>query len=198
MTHPTDEHWFRAPDRLEADGFVLRSFLPGDGVRLNAAVVASYEHLAPWMPWPRADQTDEEAERTVCRMRARYLQATDFTIGVFSPDESEVWGGSGFHLREGGLETRNAEIGMWIAAGRAGRGLGTSVLCAMIRWAFTEWPWLRLDWRCAPENIASMRVAERAGLQHEGTLRSHTLSPNGDRRDTACYAILKRDWTPGA
>jgi len=99
MTHPTDEHWFRAPDRLEADGFVLRSFLPGDGVRLNAAVVASYEHLAPWMPWPRADQTDEEAERTVCRMRARYLQATDFTIGVFSPDESEVWGGSGFHLR---------------------------------------------------------------------------------------------------
>ena len=47
--------------------------------------------------------------------RARWLLAEDFVIGLWAPDESELWGGCGFHLREGGLEQKNAEIGMWIA-----------------------------------------------------------------------------------
>ncbi len=190
----TPEHFF-APDRYNAGEFIIRSYEPGEGALMNAATRASYDHLKTFMPWARPDQTDEEAEQIVRRMHAEYLRAENFTLGVFSPDEKEVWGGSGFHLREGGLETKNAEIGMWIAGDKAGKGLGTKVLRALIQWAFTEWPWLRLSWRCDPRNAASRRVAEKAGLRLEGTLRSHSLSPTGERRDTACYAILKEEWT---
>ena len=100
-----------APERFEGDGFVLRSYRPGDGPALREATNSSYEHLKTFMPWARDDQTDEEAEELARRFRGRWLMAKDFVIALFAPDESELWGGGGFHLREGGLETRNAEMG---------------------------------------------------------------------------------------
>jgi hypothetical protein len=36
-----------APERHEADGFVLRSYEVGDGPRLSEAVNESYDHLRP-------------------------------------------------------------------------------------------------------------------------------------------------------
>ncbi|MHC4959427.1 MAG: GNAT family N-acetyltransferase, partial [Planctomycetota bacterium] len=125
------------------------------------------------------------------RFRAHWLLHKDFVIGIWSPDEAELLGGCGFHLRDGPLEHGNAEMGMWIAAAHAGRGLGTEALREMVAWGFTEWPWVRLSWRCNALNTASARVAEKAGLQLEAKLKSQMITQAGERRDTLCYAILK-------
>ena len=186
-----------APEERVAKDFVLRSYRPGDGPKLCSAATASYEHLKTFMPWAKPDQTEQESEELVRRFRARWLLAEEFVIGIWAPDESELYGGCGFHLREGALDRRNAEIGMWIAACRAGRGLGTRALDELIDWGFTNWPWLRLTWRCDTENFASIRVAEKAGMRLEGTLKSHLNHPEG-RRDTACYAIVKQEWAAAA
>lgn len=37
-------------------------------------------------------------------------------------------------------------------------------------------------------------MAEKAGLDREGSMKSHSLDPNGSRRDTVCYAILRDEW----
>jgi RimJ/RimL family protein N-acetyltransferase len=183
-----------APERFEADGFLLRSYLPGDGPLLAEATNSSYEHLRTFMPWAREDQSDAEAEQLARRFRGEWLRGENFVIALLAPDESEVWGGGGFHLREGGPETRNAEMGMWVRASMAGRGLGGRFLHALVAWGFTEWPWLRLSWRCDTRNKASIRVADKAGLKREGTLRSHLIAPDGQRRDTACFSILRDEW----
>ena len=112
--------------------FLLRSYFPGDGPKLCRASVASYEHLRTEMHWAKPDMTDDEAEASVRRFRAHWLLNEDFVIGIWSPDESELLGGCGFHLREGPLEHGAAEMGMWIAAAHAGRGLGTEALRAMV------------------------------------------------------------------
>ena len=182
------------PDRSSEPGFLLRSFLPGDGARISEAVNASYDHLKRFMPWATPEQSVERSEQLCREFRGHWLRATDFVISVWEPDESRLLGGCGYHLREGGLELRNAEIGMWIRADAAGRGLGTAVLRSLVRWGFSEWPWLRLSWRCSSANLASQRTAEKAGLQREGVLRSHAVDPDGQRRDTCCYAILRDEW----
>jgi len=184
---------FVAPEQRVAEGFVLRCYRPGDGPKLCRAATASYEHLKTFMDWARPDQTEQESEQLARRFRAKWLLAEDFVIGIWTPDDAELLGGCGFHLREGALEQRNAEIGMWIAASRAGQGLGTRVLVELIDWGFTKWPWLRLTWRCDASNLASIRLAEKAGMRLEGTLKSHMVDRHGARRDTACYAILKQD-----
>lgn len=185
-----------APERYEARGFVLRCYDVGDGALLSEAVDESYEHLRPWMPWAMPTQPVELSNKLVRQFRARYLLAEDFVIGIFAPDEKRLLGGAGFHLREGPLSSASAEMGMFIRQSEAGRGLGTRVVQALVHWGFTEWPWLRLSWCCDQQNIASVRVAEKAGLQLEGVLRDQPKLVGAGRRNTACYAITKPDWHP--
>lgn len=187
-------HFF-PPDRTDCDGFVLRSYEPGDGALIADAVNTSYEHLEPWMPWAEPHRTLDDAEQMARRNRGRWLLGEDYTVGIFSPDESRLLGGTGFHLREGGLETASAEIGMFIRASEAGAGLGTRVLRAMLAWGFDAWPWLRLSWICDSRNVASVRVAEKAGMVREGVCRSQAAHVGRGRRDSVLFAALMGEWS---
>lgn len=191
------DHLF-APERFETSEFVLRSYDVGDGPLVSDAVNSSYDHLRPWMPWAKPDQSVEVSEKLVRQFRARYLLSEDFVIGIFSVDGRQLLGGTGFHLREGPISSGCAEIGMYVRQSEASRGLGTRVLRALIQWGFTEWPWLRLAWRCDQRNVSSARVAEKAGLRLEGVLRGQRAEVGEGRRDTACYAVLKSEWLDGA
>lgn len=183
-----------APESYQTEGFELRSYQPGDGALLAEATNNSYEHLKRFMPWARPYQTAEGAEVLVRQFRGRWLLAQDFTIAIVSPDGGQLLGGCGYHLREGDLSQHNAEIGMWIRASAAGRGLGTAALRALLRWGFGSWPWLRLSWRCELENVASQQVAIKVGMHQEGLLRSITFDHHGERRSRYCYAALRGEW----
>jgi RimJ/RimL family protein N-acetyltransferase len=188
---------FFPPDRhVPSDaGFVLRSWMPGDGAALREAAVSSYEHLKATMPWADAEQTVHQAEHLVRAMRARWLLREDFAIALWNADETRVLGGSGLHLREGPLHTGQAEIGMWIRASEAGAGLGTRVLKAVVDWAFTAWPFERLSWKCNATNVASQRVAQKAGFTFEGVIRGEYDAVNpAVRREGWAYSLLETDW----
>lgn len=183
-----------APERHETDRFLVRSYQVGDGELLAEAVNDSYEHFRPWLPWAVPYQGARETEKLVRQFRARYLLAEDFALGVFSPDEQRLLGGSGFHLREGGLSTASAEIGMFIRQSEAGKGLGTRLLREVLRWGFQVWPWQRLAWCCDEENLGSVRVAEKSGMRREGVLRGQPAPVGKGRRNTACYGITRDEW----
>lgn len=185
---------FFAPEERRTDRFVLRSFRPGDGAAVNQATLESYDHLRTYMPWAVPFEDVEYTEERMRTFRARYLLNEDFVIGVFGPD-GRVLGGTGFHLRHGPLEARQAEIGMWIRGTEAGTGLGSAVLDEMVRWGFEAWPWQRLVWGCHVDNHASRRVAEKCGFVLEGTFRGEYDAVTGGRRDGVAYAILKQDWS---
>lgn len=183
---------FFAPSEYRDNDLTIRAYRPGDGPALQHAVVSSYEHLRPWMPWATPDQSLAQSEATCRRFAANYLLNEDFVLSAWVA--GELAGGSGYHLRAGALASGNAEIGMWISAAYAGRGTGTRLLAALLDWGFTEWPWQRLSWHCDTRNLASMRVAEKNGLTLEGTLRSDMFDVYGQRRDTHVFAILRSEW----
>jgi len=196
------EDEFLPPLSTTVDGITLRSWQPGDGPALAAETTASHDHLAPWMPWARAENTPEASEVLVRRFAGQYLMRDDFVLSIWQDDT--LVGGTGFHPRWGGLESGIAEIGMWIAASRAGQGMGTRVLRMLVGWGFSDdWGWDRLVWRCDPDNVASARVAEKAGFQLEGTLRQGPDITSARGR-TAVYGLLPDDpaaspaWSPGA
>lgn len=187
---------FFPPERYESEHFVLRRYEPGDGALLAEATNASYEHLQPFMPWAVPHQSDAEAEVTVRRFAANYLLNENFVLAIVAPDGSRLLGGTGYHPKgsESILETRSAEIGMWIRADEAGKGLGTAVLRALIEWGFTAWPWERLFWRCFAHNEASARTALSAGLIAEGRQRGSHRNDDGTRVDDLLFSLLKTEW----
>ena len=180
---------FLAPYRFETGEFVLRVYQPGDGEALRVATVESYEHLRPWMNWATQDQTVEQAEAICRKLAAAYLSGTDYTLGIWQGDD--LLGGTGFHMRCGPIEWKCAEVGMWIRDSRAGSGLGTRVLAALLDWGFGEWGWERLIWKCEVQNIASARVAEKNGFTLEATHKSDAVGADGLRRDTHLYVKLR-------
>ncbi|MFV9504272.1 MAG: GNAT family N-acetyltransferase [Oscillochloridaceae bacterium umkhey_bin13] len=183
---------FLAPLSYQTAAFLLRAYQPGDGAALQQAVLASYPHLQPWMPWAKAEQTVDESEVIVRQFAGKYLMGTDFVLGIWMGDE--LVGGTGYHLRWGSLSEGIAEVGMWISADRAHAGLGTRVLAALLAWGFTAWPWRRMLWRCDTRNLASARVAAKNGFRLEGTLRADLLAVDGSYRDCHYYAILREEW----
>ncbi len=187
-------HHFIPPEIIEAEEYVVRSYLPGDGERLAEALNASYTHLSPWMPWAKPYTSVGDAEMTARIFRSRYLTNQEFVLAILDPDRKQWLGSSGFHLREGTLDNRAAEIGMWIHASYAGQGLGTRVLCTILDWGFSAWPWERLSWRCSVRNQASRRTAEKAGMVLEATLRRQHRLDDGTREDDLIFSALREEW----
>lgn len=87
------------------------------------------------------------------------------------------------------------EIGWtWIDRNLQGSGLNQHMKFLMLEFAFETLHFERVEFRTDARNIASRRAIEKIGGKYEGTLRSHTVMPDGFRRDTVYYSILKREW----
>jgi RimJ/RimL family protein N-acetyltransferase len=83
-----------------------------------------------------------------------------------------------------------AEIGYWMRRDARGRGLMTRAVVLLARYAFEQGA-ARVFLRADPENVASCRVAEKAGFTKEGVLRSAHWNPRLQRRqDWAIYSLL--------
>lgn len=88
-----------------------------------------------------------------------------------------------------------ASIGYVYRRDRWGRGYGTEVLTALIRFGFDDLGLHRLHASAHVDNRASWRVMEKAGMRREGRLRD-ALRMSGGWADTYLYSILEVDPRP--
>jgi RimJ/RimL family protein N-acetyltransferase len=184
------------PYRLVTERLVLRCWAPRDAPLLKDAVDSSIEHLRPWMPWVAHEpQTVEEKVELLRGFRGRFDLGQDFIYGIFDRDESEVAGGTGLHTRIG---EDAFEIGYWIAAGQAGKGLGTEATAALTRAAFELTDVERIEIRCDPANERSRAIPRKLGYVEEATLRRRLHYP--EVRDVVVYTLFRDDYpsTPSA
>ncbi|HYW14192.1 MAG TPA: GNAT family protein [Longimicrobium sp.] len=181
--------------RIHTPRLVLRCWQPSDAPLLADAVTASLDHLRPWMPWVHAEP--EELEAKVQRLRAfraSFDLDKDYIYAIFTPDESEVVGGTGMHLRVGdGV----LEIGYWINVRHAGRGYATEASAALTRAAFEIHGVERMEIRCDPANERSAAIPRKLGYTLEATLRGNVRGVDGGRRDTLVWSLLRGEY-PGS
>jgi RimJ/RimL family protein N-acetyltransferase len=85
-----------------------------------------------------------------------------------------------------------AEVGYWVKAEARGRGLATEAVRLVSRWAFDQLGIARVQLGTHPENLASQRVATKAGFQREGVLRS-LREIKGERVDQVFFSMLPED-----
>ena len=68
-----------------------------------------------------------------------------------------------------------AEVGYWVDPRARKRGVATTAVRAVCQWAVTTAGIELIEWRCEAGNIASCRVAEKAGFLIEATLRKRRV-----------------------
>jgi RimJ/RimL family protein N-acetyltransferase len=86
----------------------------------------------------------------------------------------------------------NVQVGYWVKREARGRGVATRALALISRWAFDELGARRVQLITDVENVASQRVAEKAGFQREGLLRAYA-ELKGRRPDFHMYSLLPGD-----
>jgi RimJ/RimL family protein N-acetyltransferase len=94
-------------------------------------------------------------------------------------------------------EDRRGSIGYWVARGARGRGVATRAVRLLAAWAFEELGFGRIEVKAEPANVASHRVAGRAGFTREGLLRSHALIKDR-RRDMVVFSLLPGELKGGS
>jgi [ribosomal protein S5]-alanine N-acetyltransferase len=80
-----------------------------------------------------------------------------------------------------------------VAEEARGRGVATAATRLAAEWAFEADPALaRLQLRADVENVASNRVAEKAGFTREGVLRAQRFNARlGRRTDFVMWSLLR-------
>ena len=86
-------------------------------------------------------------------------------------------------------EVRSVEIGYGVRGSERGKGYASEALGAVARWALTEGGIQRAWLTATTDNLASVRVAEKAGFHREGTLRRAGLEDDG-LHDPALFSLL--------
>jgi ribosomal-protein-alanine N-acetyltransferase len=75
----------------------------------------------------------------------------------------------------------------------AGMGYTTEAVQLLVDYLFRINPVHRLEVLTAPENIGSIRVAQKCGFREEGTLRQ-AFFVNGHYQDVKIFSLLRDDW----
>jgi RimJ/RimL family protein N-acetyltransferase len=94
-----------------------------------------------------------------------------------------------FGLDEPGEE---GEIGYFVGPEARGRGIAGRAVALLTRWGFDGLGLERIELRIDAENAASARVAERAGYQLDGVLRSKHFK-EGLRTNLGVWSRLRSD-----
>jgi RimJ/RimL family protein N-acetyltransferase len=182
--HPGDTVGTFSSPVIRSARLVLRPYGPGDeALALEVVVSGEPEALPPGAPaepgplgeWLRAD--DRRSWRDGGALHFMMLDSGRNkivgSIGAFHPD----W------------EVRSTELGYGVRSDERGQGFASEALAAVSRWLLTDGGLQRAWLTANTDNLASVRVAEKAGFQREGTLRRAGLEDDG-LHDQAVFSLL--------
>jgi len=89
---------------------------------------------------------------------------------------------------------RSIEIGHVLFATSLQRTTAaTEAIYLLMKHAFEDLKYLRVEWKTNSFNAASRRAALRLGFVGEGTFRAHMVV-KGRRRDTVWFSVIEEEW----
>ncbi len=175
--------WFRYNVHLELARSVIREWSFADLTSLvhhannrNVSI-----HLRDRFPYPYL----EEHGRDFLEHVTTSIPVTSWAIDV----EGQAVGGIGIMLQTD-VERVSAEIGYWLGEPFWGRGIITEALQAVTAEIFNQFDLTRIFALPFADNQGSIRVLEKAGYVHEGTMPRSTIK-NGIIRDQLMYGAYR-------
>jgi RimJ/RimL family protein N-acetyltransferase len=152
--------------QLAEEDLLLRPVRPDDAYELYCAVRESLKELKPWMSWATDEYTERTAREYIAQARARWEEHTYYALAITRADR--LLGActlSSLHPLY-----RFCNLGYWVRTSQQGQGIAGRAAKRTARFAFEHLGLIRVEIVIAPENRASLRVAEKIGAHDEGIL----------------------------
>jgi ribosomal-protein-alanine N-acetyltransferase len=155
----------------------------------------SWTEMAPWFPLrPPGETFSDTFDRTMAKAIKGAAEQNEFRLVAFTRDDQLVALFGIMQVVRGAFES--AVVSWCVHSHHARRGLGTEGVTGLLDMSFSSPPLglglHRVQANVIPTNIASVRVAEKAGFRREGLGRNY-LKINGEWRDHTFYAKLSAE-----
>jgi ribosomal-protein-serine acetyltransferase len=198
---PTQAQLISLPSSLSGERILLRPYRRGDGRELFEAIDGSRAHLTRYMTWPNDLRTLEDTEARVRILRAKWDLREDLALSLRSRSTGAILGGTGMHRFDWTI--RSFEIGYWVRADAERKGYVQEACRLQAALAFRRLDATHVRVHCDARNERSAAVPRAMGFREEARLRAHTLSVEGELRDTFVFGITRdefeaKDWAPAA
>lgn len=174
-----------------SDGTILiRPFRVEDTDALYLAVRASINELSRWMPWCHPGYSIEESAAWLMSREEIRDKETDYSFAICDALTGALLGSVGLS----GLDqhNRSANLGYWVRTDSTGRGVATAATRLLARWSFAALGLQRLEIVASVENLASQRVAFKAGAVREGIMR-RALHLGDRAHDAVLTSLIPED-----
>ncbi|HET7432446.1 MAG TPA: GNAT family protein [Nocardioides sp.] len=152
----------------------------------------SREDVGQWMPGRPTSYDDwlllmdqQVMERTLV------VELDGAVVGDLYLHVADAW--AQFEVRAA-AEQAGAEIGWCLSPAQQGRGYATEAVTELVRICFEELGVRRLSAIAFADNIPSVRVMEKVGMQREALHRRESLHRDLGWVDSVVYALLADDW----
>lgn len=176
------------PVELTADGIRLRPWRMTDAPAVLAA--RSDPAVALWSPEGGGSDLD-----SVRLSLATFMDWSGGQHACFAVEDSAGAFAGSVRLYRIDHDAGRAEVGYWTAAAARGRGLTSRAVDTITVWAFTGLGLTRVELYHAVDNLASCRVAAKAGFRLAGTLSQSYRYGDGGLHDE--HRHVRDASTPG-
>jgi RimJ/RimL family protein N-acetyltransferase len=171
---------------LKGGQLQLRALNASDDPDIVAA--ASDSLTQRWLPLPNPYTLDHALEFRTTMAEAQ----RDSGRGLIRGIEVEGRLAGCIDLKRTDWIARTTEIGYWTCPWARGRGVMPAAVRLLAEWVIGEQGFERVELRIAPQNVPSIRVAEKAGFVREGTARNAGIVHDG-RVDLTIYSLVRYD-----
>lgn len=137
----------------------------------------------------RFDSVDE-ARLSINGWKAGWASETELNWALVDRTSDSLLGRvslKGLDLHDG-----SGGVAYWMVPGSRGRGLCSKAVIALCQWAFDEGGFHRIGLEHSVANVASCRVAAKAGFREEGIRREAALHADGfhDMHEHALLSVV--------
>ncbi|MET8005592.1 GNAT family N-acetyltransferase [Nonomuraea glycinis] len=174
--------------KIISGGLEIREFGPQDAAPVAAFVAAGDRTALP----PGSPGAVADVDEWLSEVHQRRLDGEGVLLAIVEQTTGKIVGSIG--LRDADWEAGRTEIGYGMHTSQRGRGYATEAARAVGRWALTDGGMRRVQLRSRVDNVASLRVAEKAGYQREGTLRM-AEQEGCEAHDLAVFSMIAPEAT---
>lgn len=177
------------PNPPPSDGVVrIRPFRAEDAPAIAAA--CQDPDVPRWIPIIPVPYTEVDARRFILLSLQAWNDGSGYEFAIVDARTDRYVGSVGI---QPGSNPRRHAVGYMVAPEMRGRGIATRGLKLAVRWAFENLAVERLALWTLPGNVASQRVAEKAGFRWEGIVRNWDSGRDGQPLDVVMFSMTPDD-----
>lgn len=176
---------------LEEGNLRLRPFRHTDLPALHASLHESMDTIGRWQTWCTPSYSMEDGAHWIAQTRLAWQGIGDeCALAIADRGTDELVGC--IALNHWQPEYGMANLGYWVRQSQQEQGIATAAVCLLARHALRVTDLRRLEIVIAEDNLASRRVAEKAGARLEAIARRRLLL-RGEPQDAAIYSLITDD-----